>query len=94
MGVAVTDPSITSEWPTTYLVQARIDRSTPCAMAGNSRGVDQVLSSSVTTPAARAAAVMAGTSCTSKVRLPGLSMKSALVAGPISSAMPAPIVGS
>ena len=48
----------------------------------------------VATPRALAAATIAGTSCTSKVRLPGLSMKIALVAGPISSAMPAPISGS
>ena len=73
-GAAVTLPSMTSEWPTTYLVQARIDKSTPCAIAGKNSGVAQVLSSNVTMPRAFAAAQIAGTSCTSKVRLPGLSI--------------------
>ena len=41
-----------------------------------------------------AAATIAGTSCTSNVSEPGLSMKMARVLGWISSAMPSPTVGS
>jgi hypothetical protein len=56
--------------------------------------VAQVLSSNVVTPRAFAAATIAGTSCTSKLSDPGLSMKIARVFSPIRSAMPAPIIGS
>ena len=41
-----------------------------------------------------AAAAMAGMSCTSKVSEPGLSVKTSVVLGRISLAMPAPMVGS
>src|SRR5438045_3448569 len=65
---AVTDPSMTSEWPTTYLVQASTVRSMPWAIAGNSKGVAQVLSRIVVTPRSLATATIAGISCTSNVR--------------------------
>ena len=56
----VTEPSIRSAWPPIYLVQARIERSIPAAIAGKKSGVAQVLSSSVTRPRAFAAAQIAG----------------------------------
>ena len=92
--LAVTEPSIRSAWPPTYLVQATIDRSMPFSIAGKKSGVAQVLSIRVNSPLSRAMAQIAGTSCTSNVWVPGLSMKTARVSGPIRSAIPAPIIGS
>ena len=77
--MAVTEPSMTSAWPETYLVQATIDRSTPWDSAGKNKEVAQVLSSKVAMPRLRAIAQTPGTSCTSKVSEPGLSMKMARV---------------
>src|SRR5205085_1501143 len=45
--------------------------STPAAIAGNSNGVAQVLSISVTIPRSRVSAQIPGTSCTSMVIEPG-----------------------
>ena len=56
----------------------------PAAIAGKKSGVAQVLSIRVTRPRAFAAAQIAGTSWTSKVWVPGLSMKMARVCSPIS----------
>ncbi|MCY1186520.1 hypothetical protein D9M73_274000 [compost metagenome] len=66
----------------------------PWAIAGKNNGVAQVLSSKVVTPRALAAATIVGTSCTSKVRLPGLSSRIARVFSAIKSAIPPPISGS
>src|SRR3546814_14388666 len=57
----------------------------PWLTARKDSGVAQVLSISVTIPRALATATIAGTSCTSKVRLPGLSRKMARVR-PVQSA--------
>ena len=60
--VVVMVPSMTSEWPTMYLVAAWIETSTPWANGANSSPALQVLSSMTTAPAARAAAARRGMS--------------------------------
>ncbi|MCY1542485.1 hypothetical protein D9M68_782330 [compost metagenome] len=86
-------PISTSEWPPMYLVQAWMHRSTPCASAAKPSGLAQVLSIAVSTPRARAAAVMAGTSSTSIVTVPGDSSQIRRVEGRMSRSMSAPMRG-
>ncbi len=89
----VSDPMIKSLWPPIYLLKLAMAMSTPRAMAGKNSGVAQLLSMIVTAPCARAAAVIAGTSCTSNVRLPGLSSSTARVAGVNNPAISPPMPG-
>jgi hypothetical protein len=63
-------------------------------MALKKCGVAQVLSRRVTRPRALATAQMPGTSWTSNVWVPGLSMKIARVLSPISASIPLPAIGS
>jgi hypothetical protein len=92
--VVVIVPSITSACPPMYLVAAMIETSTPSAKAGRKYGVAQLLSITTVTPAARAAAAIAGTSCTSNVSDPGDSRKTTFVSGRKSDATPPPTPGS
>ena len=92
--LAETSPIIMSEWPDRYFVPASIARSTPRSWGGKNSGVAHVLSMMTHTSRACAAAAMAGTSCISKLCDPGASTSTARVFGRISSAMPAPTVGS
>ena len=92
--VVVTEPSIASEWPTMYLVQAWSETSAPNVSGWQKSGDAQVLSTISTVPLAWAASASAGKSCTSKVSEPGDSPTTTLVFSRIRSAMPAPIQGS
>ncbi len=68
--------------------------STPCAKASKYTPAVYVLSSATGTPRACAAATIAGTSCTSIVTEPGLSVQTSVVFGRRSPSMPAPMSGS
>ena len=93
-------PATRSAWPPQYLVSATTLMSTSISNGRSRPGEPQVLSIAVVirrpviASPARAAATMAGTSWTSNVWVPGLSIQIAAVVGRISSAMPAPMSGS
>ena len=78
----VTAPRMMSECPPIYLVAAWIEMSTPWRN-GWKKWMPQVLSIMTFAPWAWATAASAGTSCTSKVWLPGLSRNSTAVSGRI-----------
>ncbi len=91
---AITAPRTRSACPPQYLVSGTTETSTPRASGVRSPGDPQALSMTVKSgpsrpdsaardSAARAAATMAGTSCTSKVKLPGLSRNIIRVLGRI-----------
>ncbi len=84
----VTAPITRSAWPPAYLVSAWIETSAPCSN-GWKTWMPQVLSTSSLAPWSCATRASIGTSCTSKLWLPGLSENTTWVFGRISARSPA-----
>src|SRR5207247_9003273 len=76
-----TTPPITSQWPERYLVVECITRSTPRARGRCKKGVAQVLSQAVRTPADFAIATTAFKSVTAIVGFEGVSVQMRRVLG-------------
>ena len=85
------EPRKTSEWPPTYLLSAWTLMSTPWSSGLKKTPAAQVLSMIVRRPCARAAATIAGTSCSSKVTEPGDSSTTTRVASVASAAISAAV---